>query len=75
MLTKLCLSILADDLLLTGMGPGNAGGRALLTLIFYRLVFWGQSNGCIGSDLSMGRGTTRLFHGIPTTLVHWGIRR
>jgi hypothetical protein len=57
------------------MGPGNAGGRALLTPIFYRLMFQGGSNGCIGSDLLMGRGTMHPFHGIPTTLVHRGICR
>ncbi len=69
------LSICADDLLFTGMGPGNAGGRALPNLIFDMLVSWGRSNGCIGNDPPMDRGTTRLCPSFPTTLVHWGTRR
>ncbi len=74
-LTQLHLSILPDDLLLRGMGPGNVGGRALPILIFDMLVSRGWSNGCIGNALPMDRGTMCLCHGFPTTLVRRGIRR
>jgi len=74
-LTQLCLSICADGHLLTGIGPGNAGGIALPILRFEMLVSWGRSNGCVGNDQPMGRGTTHPFHGFPKILVRWEIRR
>jgi hypothetical protein len=73
-LIQLRLSIRADGHLLTGMGPGNAGGRALLILRFDMLVSRGLNNGCIGNDRPMGRGTTHPFHGFPKIRVRRKIR-
>jgi hypothetical protein len=72
-LTPFCSSILANDPLLTGMGPGSVGGIAWWSRIFGMPLFWGQSNDCIGSGLPMGQGTMHQFHGFPTILMRWGI--
>ncbi len=56
-------------------GTWQCWGRALPNMIFDMLVSWGQSNGCIGNDPPMDRGTTRLCSGFPTTLVCRGICR
>ena len=73
-LTQLCLSICADGHLLTGIGPGNAGGIALPILRFDMLVSRGRSNGCIGNDRPMGRGTTHPPLVTPTSLLYLRLR-
>ena len=74
-MTQIRLSTLAYSHLLTGMGPGSVGERALSTRICDTLMSQGQNSDGIGNDPAMGRGTTRLFHGFSTILVWRGISR